>query len=217
MVSQRVCHTHSATGLRAACKMRGPVRVRLCRGGTSALSPVLSPTSDIGRRRRHGSSVPLPDSCSAADRILFDDLVGALLEKQGTSSPSALAALRLMTSLNLTGGLDGELARLGTLEDMIGIGRRAPKIIESGQPRRITGRRVPPSNETDKRREAVASGQRGDLRTMGGPESIRHHDQAAIRLACLSANDRFEFCVSPTGAAIASTAKDIAAALKGCR
>jgi len=38
-------------------------------------------------------------------------------------------------------------------------------------------------------REAVAGRQRCDLYAMGIREGIRHHDQAAIRRACLFGND----------------------------
>jgi hypothetical protein len=59
--------------------------VRLGRSGMSALSPFYPPTSDIGRRRRHGSSVPilfsssgfpcqalhnLPGHCSLRSRVM---------------------------------------------------------------------------------------------------------------------------------------------------
>ena len=88
-----------------------------------------------------------------------------------------MAVLRLITSSNLTRGLDGKLARLRALEDAIDIGRRAPKIIDlvisvgqqaadfSEQTVRIDGR------------EAVARRQRCDLHAMGVHEGIRHHDR----------------------------------------
>jgi hypothetical protein len=47
----------------------------------------------------------------------------------GTSMPSALAVLRLITSSNLRGDLDRKLVRLRALEDAVGVDRRTPIII----------------------------------------------------------------------------------------
>ena len=79
-----------------------------------------------------------------------------------------MAVLRLITSSNLTGRLDRKLARLRALEDAIGIGRRAPKIIE--QVNSVGQQAAEFSEETERidGRETVASRQRCDLRAMGG-------------------------------------------------
>jgi len=39
----------------------------------------------------------------------------------------------------------------------------------------------------------VACSQQDDFCTMDIQETIRHHDQATIRLACMCGNDGFEF------------------------
>jgi hypothetical protein len=61
---------------------------------------------------------------------LFDHLVGALLKQRGHVKAESLGGLKVDDQLELDRGLDGELARVRALEDAVGIGRRAPKIIE---------------------------------------------------------------------------------------
>ena len=103
-----------------------------------------------------------------------------------------LGGLEVDHQLELDRGLDGKLARLRALEDAIGIGRRAPKIIE---PVISVGQQAAEFSEETERidgRETVASSQRCDLRAMVDREGIRHHDKATIRLASLCGNDGFE-------------------------
>ena len=52
---------------------------------------------------RHVSKVPLPDSCTAANTPLFDDLVARARSVGGASRPTAFAVLRLITNSNLVG------------------------------------------------------------------------------------------------------------------
>jgi hypothetical protein len=61
---------------------------------------------------------------------LFDQLVGALLEEQRHVEAERLGGLEVDRKLELGWGLNGKLARLLALEDAIGIGGCAPKIIE---------------------------------------------------------------------------------------
>ena len=79
-----------------------------------------------------------------------------------------LGGLEIDHQLELDRGLDGKLARLRALEDAIGIGRRAPKIIE--QVISVGQQAAEFSEETERidGRETVASRQRCDLRAMGG-------------------------------------------------
>jgi hypothetical protein len=60
---------------------------------------------------------------------LFDHLVGALLEQCRHVEAKCLCGLEINHQFELDWGLDGKLARLRALEDPIGIGRPAPKII----------------------------------------------------------------------------------------
>ncbi len=46
-------------------------------------------------------------------------------------SPSALAVLRLMASVNLVGSLDGQIARFRTLEDAIDVACRLSIIVNA--------------------------------------------------------------------------------------
>src|SRR5262249_49159327 len=94
--------------------------------------------------------------------------------------------------LKLDRGLDWKLARLRALEDLIDVGRRAPIIIELVN---SVGQQAAEFSELSARidgGEAVASCQRCDLCTMDVGEGIRHHNQAASRLAGLASNDSFE-------------------------
>jgi len=52
---------------------------------------------------RIGPVVPEPDSCTAANSILLDHLVGAREQCRGHFQPSAIAVIRLTTSSNLIG------------------------------------------------------------------------------------------------------------------
>src|ERR1700738_4334166 len=104
----------------------------------------------------------------------FNHVVGALLEEPRYVKGECLGGLEVDRKLELDRGLDRKLARLRLLEDAIGIGRRAPKIIDqvtsvgqqaagiSEYPVRIDGR------------ETVARRQQGNLRAMSDYEGIRH-------------------------------------------
>ena len=92
---------------------------------------------------QQGNELPPPHS--------FNHLVGALPELQRHVEAERLGGLEVDHQLELDWGLDGKLARLRALEDAIGIRRRAPKIIESGQLRRTAGRQVQRRNGTDRR------------------------------------------------------------------
>src|SRR5262249_15592997 len=94
--------------------------------------------------------------------------------------------------LELDRSLDRKLARLRAFEDAVRVNGGAPKIIAYidtvGDQAADFGVEPPRSNN----REAIVSRQRSDLRMTGGQESIRHHDEAAIRFARLRSHDRFE-------------------------
>ena len=61
---------------------------------------------------------------------LLDYRVGALLKLKRHVEAERLGGLEVDRQLELDRGLDRKLARLLTLEDAIGIARRAPKVIE---------------------------------------------------------------------------------------
>jgi hypothetical protein len=126
--------------------------------------------ADIGHSRWQ---VGLCHSRHFAPRLeapLLDHLVGALLEVHGHVEAERLGGLHVYHQFELDRGLHRKLARLRALVDAIGLGRRAPKIIDQiisiGQqaaaihkrPKRINGG------------ETVASRERGDLRAMGDRE-----------------------------------------------
>ena len=80
--------------------------------------------------------------------------------------PSALAALKLIDRSNLTGAWT-KLGRLRSFEDAIGIGRRAPKIIDQVTSVRQQAAEFSEDTGRINGRETVALRQRGDLRAMG--------------------------------------------------
>ena len=61
---------------------------------------------------------------------LFDHLVGTLLEVQRHVEAERLGSLEIDHKLEFDRGLDRKFARLGALEDAIGIGCRASKTID---------------------------------------------------------------------------------------
>src|SRR6478736_5463907 len=61
---------------------------------------------------------------------LFDHLVGALPEKHGYFEAESRGGLEVDYKLELDRGLHRKLARLGTFENAIRIGRRAPIIVD---------------------------------------------------------------------------------------
>jgi hypothetical protein len=65
---------------------------------------------------------------------LFDHLIGPLLKKPRHVEAERRGGLEVDHQLELDRGLDRKLARLRILEDAIGIGRRAPKIIDRSLP-----------------------------------------------------------------------------------
>src|SRR6202048_5473574 len=111
---------------------------------------------------------------------LFDHLVGPLLEEQRHVEAECLSGLEVDRQLELDRGLDGKPARLLALEDAIGIGRRASKII--GHVNSV-GQQAAEFSEEAVRidgREPVASGQRYYLSAMSIREAIRHRDKGTI-------------------------------------
>ena len=112
---------------------------------TSASHPIATIRSTC----REVAFVPTTDSRSAANKCHHSiTLSASCWSCAGTSRPSYLAALRLMTSSNLTGAWTGRVARFRALEDAIGVGRCLPIRIElvtadfSEDSARIDGREV---------------------------------------------------------------------------
>jgi hypothetical protein len=72
------------------------------------MSSALPSNSDIARRIRHVSKVPIADSCTAANMHRHSITSSARASKDGgRSRPSACAGLRLITSSNLVGACAG--------------------------------------------------------------------------------------------------------------
>src|ERR1700736_4770172 len=79
--------------------------------------------------RAFGAHCPHRTHAAQQRASSFDNMVGALLEEQRHVEAERLRGLEIDRQLELDRGLDGKLARLLALEDAIGIGRRASKII----------------------------------------------------------------------------------------
>src|SRR5262245_59573531 len=183
---------------------------RSCRGcGSTSSRPQQPP-------RRSILSIVMPANGTPITGSLYHR-VGALLKKPRHVEAERRGGLEVDHQLELDRGLDRKLARLRILEDAIGIGRRAPKIIDQVT---SVGQQAAELSEGTGRvdgRETVARRQQGDLRAMGDHEGIRHHDQAPFDARACAAMTESSSDLSRTGAAIASTANDAAAALKGFR
>src|SRR6478736_1148338 len=84
------------------------------------------------RPHQKPSSCPLSANSrhNAAQQMLFDHLVGAGEQRWRHVEAERLGGLEVDHQLELDRGLDRKLARLRLLEDAVGIGRRAPIIID---------------------------------------------------------------------------------------
>ena len=72
-----------------------------------------------------------PSTASIGDIArLFDHLVGAGEQRGGTSRPSALAVLRLITSSNLVGCLNRQVGGLLALKDAVDVAAGMPILID---------------------------------------------------------------------------------------
>src|SRR6478609_6739453 len=103
-----------------------------CREGLHSKQTSTKPVLRAGRltprsNARFGSFAPLP---RAARQPLLDHLVGALPEKHGHFEAESRGGLEVDYKLELDRGLHRKLARLGTFENAIRIGRRAPIIVD---------------------------------------------------------------------------------------
>ena len=148
---------------------------------------------------------------------LFDHLVGALLHEKRHLQPKRLGGLEVDHQLVLCRRLNRQLARLLALEDAIDVARRAPEVVDLLI---SVGQEAPGPGERTERidgRETMTSSQLSDLRAMGvGEESGNTIRPLFGSRACVATTD-LSSAVSRTGAAVASTARDAAAALKGLR
>jgi hypothetical protein len=145
----------------------------------------------------------------------LDHLVRAQQQRLRDGEAELLRGLEVDHQLVLDRRLHRKVAWLRTLEDEIDINRRAPKII--GQVNSVGQEAAEFSEETVRidGRKMVASRQRCDLYAMSIREAITIRPPFGSR-ACAATTDSSSE-LSRTDAAIASTAKDRAAALKGFR
>jgi hypothetical protein len=88
----------------------------------------------------------------------------------GHATAERFGGLEVDHQLELDRGLDGKLARLGALEDAIGIRRRAPKIIDHVISVGQQAAEFSEETEWVDGGKTVASRQRWDLRAMGDQE-----------------------------------------------
>ena len=121
------------------------------------------------------------------------NLIRPLQERRRHPQAEGLRGLEVDRQLELRGLLDGEVGRLGTFEDAVDVPRRLAEIF--GEIRTIGNQaawvRKIGSVEID-RRDAVAGRQRNDQFTICQVESIRHHDEAATRIARLCSDNAFD-------------------------
>src|SRR5262245_15624585 len=157
------------------------------------LSPVAAQHSlPSGRYSLLGPDFHRLDRTSLRLAHSFNHLVGAAEQRGRQVEPERLARLEIDCQLEFDRKLHRKLARLLALEDAIGVARRAAVTIETV---------VSVGQQATKLREdavwinggkPIARRQRCDRRSMVEGERIRHHDQAAVRLASLCSNHGFE-------------------------
>src|SRR6516225_1978605 len=123
----------------------------------------------------------------------LDHLVGDQQEIARYSQAESFSCLEVDNELELARRLNRKITSLLTFEDSIGINRRALKIVDLGNSVGQQAAIFSPVMEWVDGRQSVASRQRDDLSAMGIGEAVRHHDKAAVRLACLCGNDGFDF------------------------
>jgi hypothetical protein len=76
------------------------------------MSPALPQTTDIGRRGWQVSSVPRADSCTAANCVLFDHLVGAGEHRRRHSEAEGLRSNQVDDQIEFGRLLDRNVGRL---------------------------------------------------------------------------------------------------------
>jgi len=81
------------------------------------------------RTSRDVSNVPKSDSCTAANSVLFDHLVGAQQARFGNRQPDRLGCLEVDDKFELDWRSPGKLGWLLALENAIDIRGRTPKVI----------------------------------------------------------------------------------------
>ena len=99
----------------------------------------------------------------------------------GTSRPSALAVLRLMTSSNLVGCLYRKVGRFLALEDAV---RRTCRPVGTDRRCHSIAIRPPPCNkitERINRRQPITSYECDDEITVSGGKCVRQHNQTTVR------------------------------------
>jgi hypothetical protein len=84
---------------------------------TSVSSSALRYFADSSRTSRHVRLVPRGDICSAANRSLFDHLVGAAEQREREGEAECLGGFHVDDQLDLGGLLDRQLGGLFALEN----------------------------------------------------------------------------------------------------
>ena len=115
----------------------------------------------------------------------------------GTSRPSALAVLRLMTSSILVRRLHRQVGRLLALEDAIDVARRAPVLIDRTPVRRTSARHRLDNSDMGRQRAAETARKRNNHDCEEIAVAARRHNHAAIGGASKYRKAAFDFrCIA---------------------
>src|SRR5262245_60634971 len=121
---------------------------------------------------------------------LFDHFVGGGTQRLRYFEAEGAGALHVDHELEPGWCLDGKLARFRAPEDAIGIRRRTPVLVHDIRTVRDQAADLSERAGPIDGRDTVARRKRSDLRAMADREGIRDDDQAAVRLARLSGDDK---------------------------
>src|SRR5215813_11770597 len=115
---------------------------------------------------------------------LFDYLVGASKQRYWDTDAERLGSLEIDDKLKLSRSLDGQLARLFTLEDTIDIRSRAPMLIYKVGAVGQQAASISVVSRSINCRHSMARHQRIDQCAMTGREYVGYDYEAGGRIAC---------------------------------
>src|SRR5262249_3420773 len=124
--------------------------------------------------------------------VLFDHLVGALLNRQRDKNVKRPGGFEIDDQLELDQGLDRELIRLGALENSIGVSSGAAVVVEQVA---AIGHKAADFGEHSERidgRDTIARRKRRDLNAICDQKNVRRHDKATVGLVCQPVEHRLD-------------------------
>ena len=144
-----------------------------------------------GQRRREIAGLVRLEAAAAGS--LFNDLVDKLLKLLRHVEAQCLGRRHVEDKLVFGRSLHRQVGRFLAFENAVGVRCCGPELVAHlasvGQKTAFFGEKAPWIDGG----HLIMGRQRDQLCAVNIHKSIRHHDQAAVWLACLRRNDRFEF------------------------